>query len=93
MEQMNKHAETLYAQHLRALKLRSYSASTIDVYAHAVRRLTDYFDSVPDQINVVSSIISTVITIVDMILDPFPSEVSQSQITTYYRSSQMNMSL
>jgi len=44
--------DTLYAQHLRALKLRGYSASTIDVYARAVRRLTDYFDCVPDQLSI-----------------------------------------
>jgi len=44
--------DTLYAQHLRALKLRGYSASSIDVYARAVRRLTDYFDCVPDQLTV-----------------------------------------
>jgi len=44
--------DTLYAQHLRALKLRGYSASTIDVYARAVRRLADYFDCVPDQLSV-----------------------------------------
>jgi len=44
-----KRFNTLYAQHLRALKLRGYSASTIDVYARAGRRLTEYFDCVPDQ--------------------------------------------
>ncbi len=44
--------DTLYAQHLRALKLRGYSASTIDVYARAVRRLADYFDCVPDQLSI-----------------------------------------
>jgi len=44
--------DTLYARHLRALKLRGYSASTIDVYARAVRRLTNYFDCVPDQLSV-----------------------------------------
>jgi len=44
--------DTLYAQHLRALKLQGYSASTIDVYARAVRRLTDYFDCIPDQLSV-----------------------------------------
>jgi len=44
--------DSLYAQHLRALKLRGYSASTIDVYARAVRRLTDYFDCIPDQLSV-----------------------------------------
>jgi len=47
-----KRFDTLYAQHLRALKLRGYSASTIDVYARAVRRLTEYFDCVPDQLSV-----------------------------------------
>jgi len=44
--------DTLYAQHLRALKLRGYSASTIDVYARAVRRLTEHFDCVPDQLSI-----------------------------------------
>jgi len=44
--------DTLYVRHLRALKLRGYSASTIDVYARAVRRLTNYFDCVPDQLSV-----------------------------------------
>jgi len=47
-----KRFDTLYAQHLRALKLRGYSASTIDVYARAVRRLTEYFDCIPDQLSV-----------------------------------------
>jgi len=44
--------DTLYTRHLRALKLRGYSASTIDVYARAVRRLTDHFDCVPDQLSI-----------------------------------------
>lgn len=47
-----KRFDTLYAQHLRALKLRGYSASTIDVYSRAVRRLAKYFDCVPDQLSV-----------------------------------------
>ncbi len=47
-----KRFNILYAQYLRALKLRGYSASTIDVYARAVRRLADYFDCVPDQLNI-----------------------------------------
>jgi hypothetical protein len=42
----------LYEQHLRALKLQGYSASTIDVYARAVRRVTEYFDCVPDQLSI-----------------------------------------
>jgi len=47
-----KRFDTLYAQHLRALKLRGYSASTIDVYSRAVRRLARYFNCVPDQLSV-----------------------------------------
>jgi len=47
-----KRFDALYVQHLRALKLRGYSASTIDVYARAVRRLTEYFNCVPDQLSV-----------------------------------------
>ena len=35
---------TQYQHHLRALKLRGMSASTIDVYARAVRRLAAHFD-------------------------------------------------
>ena len=31
--------DTLYQRHLRALKLRGLSDSTIDVYARAVRRI------------------------------------------------------
>jgi len=47
-----KRFDTLYAQHLRVLKLRGYSASTIDVYSRAVRRLADYFDCVPDHLSI-----------------------------------------
>ena len=43
--------DALYDQHVRALKLRGYSASTIDVYARAVRRLATYFDCVPDSLS------------------------------------------
>ena len=43
--------DALYDQHVRALKLHGYSASTIDVYARAVRRLAAYFDSVPDSLS------------------------------------------
>ena len=42
--------EALYDQHVRALKLHGYSASTIDVYARAVRRVTERFDCVPDRL-------------------------------------------
>ena len=46
-----KRFDQLYQRHVRALKLRGYAASTIDVYAHAVRRLVAYFDCLPDQID------------------------------------------
>ena len=42
----------LYAQHQLALKLHGFSASTIDVYSRAVRRLANHFDCVPDQLSV-----------------------------------------
>ena len=42
-----KRFDALYKKHLRALKLHGYSASTIDVYARAVRRLVDRFDCLP----------------------------------------------
>lgn len=47
-----KRFDSLYEQHLRALKLQGLSASTIDVYSRAVRRLVAYFDCVPDQLSV-----------------------------------------
>lgn len=47
-----KRFDAFYDQHLRALKLHGYAASTIDVYARAVRRLSAYFDAVPDQLSV-----------------------------------------
>lgn len=42
--------DQLYQHHLRALKLRGMSDSTIDVYARAVRRVTEYYDACPDQL-------------------------------------------
>lgn len=47
-----KRFDRLYAQHLRALKLHGFSASTIDVYSRAVRRLVNHFDCLPDQLSV-----------------------------------------
>ncbi len=47
-----KRFDALYEQHLRGLKLHGYSASTIDVYSRAVRRLASYYDCVPDQLTV-----------------------------------------
>ena len=46
-----KHFNQLYQRHVLALKLRGYAASTIDVYARAVRRLVAFFDCLPDQIS------------------------------------------
>lgn len=43
---------TLYNRHLRALKLRGMSDKTIDVYARAVRRLTEHYQCCPDQLSV-----------------------------------------
>ncbi len=45
-----KRFDRLYAKHLRALKLQGYSESTIDVYARAVRRVSEHFDCVPDKL-------------------------------------------
>lgn len=44
--------DTLYRRHVRALKLRGLSDSTIDVYARAVRRLTQHYDCCPDQLSI-----------------------------------------
>jgi integrase len=40
----------LYQRHLRLLKLQGKSQKTIDAYARAVRRITEYFDCCPDQL-------------------------------------------
>ena len=49
---MNKSQEQryhyLYEQHLINLSLQGKRPSTIDAYARAVRRITQYFDQVPD---------------------------------------------
>ena len=42
--------DTLYHRHLRALKLRGMSDSTIDVYARAVRRIAQFYDCCPDRL-------------------------------------------
>ena len=44
------HFDTLYQRHLRALKLQGLSDSTIDVYARAVRRVTEHFDGCPERL-------------------------------------------
>jgi integrase/recombinase XerD len=45
-----KRFDQLYQRHLRALKLQGMSASTIDVYARAVRRVAAHYDCCPDQL-------------------------------------------
>ena len=42
--------DTLYKRHLRALKLQGLSAKTIDGYARAVRRISQFYDCCPDQL-------------------------------------------
>jgi integrase/recombinase XerD len=42
--------DSLYAQHLRALKLQGKAEATIDSYARAVRRVTAHFDRCPDRL-------------------------------------------
>ena len=44
--------DTQYQHHLRALKLRGMSDSTIDVYARAVRRLAAHFNCCPDRLSI-----------------------------------------
>jgi hypothetical protein len=50
-EHEQKRFDQLYQRHVRALKLHGYAASTIDVYARAVRRLVAYFDCLPNKID------------------------------------------
>ncbi len=41
-----------YQRHLRGLKLQGLSDSTIDVYARAVRRISQHFDCCPDRLGI-----------------------------------------
>jgi len=43
--------DTLYAKHLRALKLQGKARKTTDSYARAVRRVAAHFDRCPDKLN------------------------------------------
>jgi len=47
-----KRYQSLYEQHINALKRQGKSESTIDVYARAVRRVTAFFDRCPDKLTV-----------------------------------------
>jgi integrase len=42
---------SLYQQHLRALKLQGLSVKTIDAYARALRRIAEYFNRCPDHLS------------------------------------------
>lgn len=46
-----KRQNSLYRKHLSALKRQGKAPSTIDVYARAVRRVTEYFDAPPDTLS------------------------------------------
>ena len=48
----HKRYQSLYQQHLNALRLQGKSKTTIDVYSRAVRRVTEYFDRCPDRLTV-----------------------------------------
>lgn len=45
--------QTLYQLHLNALRRQGKADSTIDVYARAVRRITEFFDRCPDRLTLV----------------------------------------
>jgi integrase len=47
-----KRFDTLYNRHLRLLKLQGKAQKTIDAYARAVRRISEYFDCCPDRLTV-----------------------------------------
>ena len=44
--------DTLYQTHVKALKRQGKAKATIDAYARAVRRVTEYFDRCPDKLTV-----------------------------------------
>ena len=46
-----KRFQSLYQQHLNALRRQGKSQSTIDLYAHAVRRIAEHFDRCPDNLS------------------------------------------
>lgn len=51
MEQFEKERfNDLYQRHLRLLKLQGKSKKTIDAYSRAVRRISEHFDCIPDQL-------------------------------------------
>ena len=46
-----KKFDSLYQQHVNALRRQGKAATTIDVYSRAVRRITKFFDRCPDQLS------------------------------------------
>jgi len=46
-----QHYQSLYQQHLKALRRQGKSDSTIDVYSRAIRRVTEFFDRCPDSLS------------------------------------------
>ena len=51
MEQFEKERfNDLYQRHLRLLKLQGKSKKTIEAYSRAVRRISEHFDCIPDQL-------------------------------------------
>jgi integrase/recombinase XerD len=47
-----EHYNSLYQQHINALHHQGKAPSTIDVYARAVRRITEFFDRCPDTLTI-----------------------------------------
>ena len=47
-----QHFDFLYKQHLINLKLQGKRPATIDAYARAIRRITDFFDRSPDTFDI-----------------------------------------
>jgi site-specific recombinase XerD len=45
-----KKFESLYQQHVNALRRQGKAATTIDVYSRAVRRITEFYDICPDRL-------------------------------------------
>jgi integrase/recombinase XerD len=42
--------DSLYEQHVNALRRQGKAERTIDSYARAIRRITEFFDLCPDQL-------------------------------------------
>ena len=49
--QQQAHCQQLYTSHLNHLTLQGKRPATIDAYARAVRRITDFFDCPPDELS------------------------------------------